>query len=364
LAPETVTPLCNDILVNWDTTYSRDHFETCKDFDGPVDKECNCQISATKFNQVPLIRNLVDMFCVMFPYLTVDMVWLIVKSKPGSGFQKWHRDLYLDKKIVKTIVVDLGSMKRSELPGVAFGKLRKSPPEINNETMKGEGKSAMKKPSKVKPGLTKRSESEVPGAVYGKLCKSPPETTIVEKPTKVKPGSMKRSEVPGAAFGKLRKSPPVTMKVDASTELRTAQENSDVANDNFFDPHKEVVNSLANGLEHLFSGVQTFFPSLTPVNQELHVMPQILPPSLPPILEGKLPLDKWVCDKCDAEQSVNKMRCGACKSWKGGKRGALKKSESTKKDKQHTVNCGRKPKQTQPAPATVAVDCSNLFISS
>jgi hypothetical protein len=57
------------------------------------------------------------------------------------------------------------------------------------------------------------------------------------------------------------------------------------------------------------------------------------------------------------------MRCSACKSWRGGKRGALKKSESFKKDKQHTVYCGRKPKQTQPA-ATVAVDCSNLFISS
>jgi hypothetical protein len=92
-------------------------------------------------------------------------------------------------------------------------------------------------------------------------------------------------------------------------------------------------------------------------------MPQILPPTLPPIFEGKLPLDKWVCDKCDAEQSVNKIRCSACKSWRGGKRGALKKSESTKKDKQHTVNPGRKPKQTQPA-AMVAVDCLNLFISS
>ena len=130
----------------------------------------------------------------------------------------------------------------------------------------------------------------------------------------------------------------------------------------FFDPHKEVVDSLSEGLEYLSSGVQTFLPSLTPVNQELHVMPQILPPSLPPIFEGKLPLDKWVCDKFDAEQSVNKMRCGSCKSWRGGKRGALKKSESTKKDKQHTVNCGREPKKTQLA-ATVTVNCSNLFIS-
>jgi hypothetical protein len=179
----------------------------------------------------------------------------------------------------------------------------------------------------------------------------------------VKSDSMKRSEVPDAAFGNLRKSPPETMIVDASTELRTPQDNSDVDDDNVFDPQKEVVDSLADGLEHLSSGVQTFLPSLTPVNQQLHVMPQILPPSLPPIFEGKLALDKWVWDKCDAEQTVNKMRCGACKSWRGGRRGALKKSESTKKDKQHTVNCGRKPKQTQSAP-TVPVDCSNLFIAS
>jgi hypothetical protein len=130
----------------------------------------------------------------------------------------------------------------------------------------------------------------------------------------------------------------------------------------FFYLYKEVVDSSADGLEPLFCGVQMFLPSLTAVNQELHSMPQILPPCLPPIFQGKLPLDKWVCDKCDAEQTVNKMRCGACKSWRGGKRGALKKSESTKKDKQHTVNRGRKPKETQPA-ATVAVDCSNLFIT-
>jgi hypothetical protein len=395
LAPETVTPLCNDVLVNWDTTYSQDHFETCKDFDGPVDNECNCQIPVTKFNQVPLIRNLVDTCCVMFPYLTVDMVWLIVKSKPGSGFQSWHRDFYLDKKIVKTIVVNLGSMKRSEVPGAASGELRKSPPEINNETMKkGEG-------TKVNLGSTK--SSEVPGAAYGELHKSPPEVNddtmkgkgkiVMAKLTKDNLDSTKSSEVSGAAYGKLRKSPPEvkedtmkgegkivmkaprketdetmkvggdeTMIVDVTTELRTPQENSDVAEDNYFDPYKEVVDSSADGLEPLSCGVQTFLPILTPVNQELHSMPHILPPSLPPIFEGKSFLDKWVCDKCDAEQTVDIMRCGACKSWRGGKRGALKKYESTNKDKQQTVNHGRKPKETQAA-ATVAVDCSNFFIS-
>jgi hypothetical protein len=209
--------------------------------------------------------------------------------------------------------VNLGSTKSSEVPGVAYGKLHKSPPEVKDDTMKGEGKIVMKTPTK---------ETD--------------ETMKVEGDN--------------------------TMIVDASTELRTPQENSDVADDDFFDPHKEVVDSSADGLEPLSYGVQKYSPSLAPVNQELHFMPQILPPSLPLIFEGKLPLDKWVCDKCDAEQTAIKMRCGACKSWRGGNLGALKKSESTKKDKQHTVNCGRKPKQTQPA-AVVAVDCSNFFIS-
>ncbi len=105
-----------------------------------------------------------------------------------------------------------------------------------------------------------------------------------------------------------------TMIVDASTELRTPQQSSDVADNIFFDPYKEVVDLSVDGLEPLSCLVQTFLPSLTPITQELHSMPQILPPSLPPIFEGKLPLDKWVCDKCDAEQTVNKMSCGACKS--------------------------------------------------
>jgi hypothetical protein len=30
-------------------------------------------------------------------------------------------------------------MKSSEVPGAVFGELRKSPPEVNNKTMKGEG---------------------------------------------------------------------------------------------------------------------------------------------------------------------------------------------------------------------------------
>ena len=78
------------VLQNWDTTYSLDHFDTCKDFDRPVDKECNCSIPCIKFEQIPLIKELVDTFSQMLLSLTIDLVWLIIKSKPGSGFQSWH----------------------------------------------------------------------------------------------------------------------------------------------------------------------------------------------------------------------------------------------------------------------------------
>ncbi len=50
------------------------------------------------------------------------MVWVIVKSKPRSGFQTWHQDFNLNKKITKTIVINLGAVTRSDLLG---GPLRK-----------------------------------------------------------------------------------------------------------------------------------------------------------------------------------------------------------------------------------------------
>jgi hypothetical protein len=114
---EIVAALSNDILQNWNTTYSLERFGPCKNFDGPVDKDSNRQIPHTKFHEAPLLNKLVDTFTEMFQYLTIDMVWLIVKSKPGSGFQSWHQDFNLNEKITKTIVINLGAVKRSDLLG-------------------------------------------------------------------------------------------------------------------------------------------------------------------------------------------------------------------------------------------------------
>jgi hypothetical protein len=62
--------------------------------------------------QVPLLKNLVDTFETIFPYLSVDLVWLLPKSKEVDGFQGWHKDFLLGKQITKTIVINVGSKER------------------------------------------------------------------------------------------------------------------------------------------------------------------------------------------------------------------------------------------------------------
>ncbi len=61
---------------------------------------------------VPLLKNLVDTFETMFPYLSVDLVWLLRKSKEGDGFQGWHKDFSLGQRITKTIVINVGSKEQ------------------------------------------------------------------------------------------------------------------------------------------------------------------------------------------------------------------------------------------------------------
>jgi hypothetical protein len=65
LNDETVAALSNDILQNWNTTYSLERFGPCKNFDGPVDKDSNRQIPHTKFHEAPLLNKLVDTFTEM-----------------------------------------------------------------------------------------------------------------------------------------------------------------------------------------------------------------------------------------------------------------------------------------------------------
>jgi hypothetical protein len=74
-----------------------------------VDRASNRQIYKKHFNQGPLLKNLVDTFETILPYLSVNMVWLLHKSKEGDGFQGWHKDFYMGGQITKTIVINVGS---------------------------------------------------------------------------------------------------------------------------------------------------------------------------------------------------------------------------------------------------------------
>jgi hypothetical protein len=77
-------------------TDSNPKYQPCKYVSGgPVDRESNRQICKKYFTQVPLLKNLVDAFETLLPYLSVELVWLLRKSKEGDGFQGWHKDFYM-----------------------------------------------------------------------------------------------------------------------------------------------------------------------------------------------------------------------------------------------------------------------------
>jgi hypothetical protein len=187
LGDEAVSVLGADILVNWDTTYSLRYFQPCKDFYGPVDMEFNRQIPSTKFEQVPLIKKFVDQFCNLFPHLSIDQVWLIVKSKRGSGFQEWHRDFYLDDKIIRTIVVNLGAMKRSDVPGESFRHLREIPP--SESAVPSDQKSAPETISVTRSDLKCPPETIIPVTTSDRKC--PPETITALSYLKTSPPETK-----------------------------------------------------------------------------------------------------------------------------------------------------------------------------
>lgn len=101
--------LTKDLVENWNTTYSEKLFPTCSLFDGEsVDKDKNRHIYSDKFDDVPRIRELVQIFQAKFEYLRVDSVWLLKKMSSNDGFQGWHRDFALGQKITTTMVVNVG----------------------------------------------------------------------------------------------------------------------------------------------------------------------------------------------------------------------------------------------------------------
>ncbi len=106
----TLTELRDDLIHNWETLDSHTNYRPCKKFfGGTVNRASNRQIYKKHFHEVPLLKNLVDTFESMLPYLSVNLVWLLRKSKEGDGFQGWHKDFYLGGRITNIIRAPLGA---------------------------------------------------------------------------------------------------------------------------------------------------------------------------------------------------------------------------------------------------------------
>jgi len=106
--------LTQDLVRNWDRTYSVKLFPPCLGFNGEiVDRDKNRHIHSEKFKDLPRIDELVGIFEEKFNQLRVDSVWLLKKTRSNDGFQTWHKDFELGSKITATIVVNIGSYTSS-----------------------------------------------------------------------------------------------------------------------------------------------------------------------------------------------------------------------------------------------------------
>ena len=110
LHPWDITSLSDDVLLNWNSSYSLEHFRPCKSFGGDrVNPSSNRQIFSSKFDKVPLIKDLIELFKPIYPNLEIGMVWLIRKSPSEEGFQRWHQDMESTLFYTNTIVINIGS---------------------------------------------------------------------------------------------------------------------------------------------------------------------------------------------------------------------------------------------------------------
>jgi hypothetical protein len=114
LDKSTLLSLRDDVINTWDTNNSNANFQSCSYFSGrAINITSNRQIYKKIFSQVPLIKNLVDTFKIMFHDLSIDLLWLR-KSTEGDEIQGWHKDFTLGQRITKNIVFNLGSKEKED----------------------------------------------------------------------------------------------------------------------------------------------------------------------------------------------------------------------------------------------------------
>jgi hypothetical protein len=206
----------------------------------------------------------------MFPYLSVDLVWLLCKSKEGDGFQGWHKDFLLGRQITKTMVINLGSKERED------GETTRS--FNNGESFEGDDWNHTKDYATSEINLEEELSQDEwkPAAIPTKN----PSVNPSAKPHK------KLSAIPAA----------IPHKKSSSIPQEDANNGDDIAEDKR--------KSAAIWQEEMLTTQVTAQPI------ELSI------PSLPPIA-GKMVT--WICEFRDSQWPQLQKRWGTCKRWKGGK---------------------------------------------
>ena len=111
----TLEPLVNDLLHHWDDTYSAERFPPSSKFqDIKIDKAKNRYILSHQIHLLPMIQQLCLAFEELVGGITVDAVWVMMKTTGDDGFQGWHQDLV--HKISTTIVVNVGVATSTRTP--------------------------------------------------------------------------------------------------------------------------------------------------------------------------------------------------------------------------------------------------------
>jgi hypothetical protein len=240
----------------------------------------------------------------MFPYLSIDLVWLLRKSKEGDGFQGWHKDFLLGKQITKTIVINVGSKEidneettRSFDNDVCFEV--DDWKEIEEYALSGFN-----------------SEDELP------QDEQKPAAIPTKNPS-VKPSAIPQ-EKPSA------KPVAIPHKNSSTIPPEDGKNEDDIAEDKRKPAAKQQEEMLTTEVPAQF--IQNTIPSLSAISGNVVT---------------------WICKFGDSQWPQLQKRCGSCKRWKKGKRSLFQKKDNQEQtmSKDKEKKRGRKSKTLPPIPA-------------
>ncbi len=212
-----------------------------------------------------------DTFETMLPYLSVDLVWLLHKSKEGDGFQGWHKDFYMGGLITKTIVINIGSKE------INYEETTRS--FDNDESFEVDIWKEIEEYAL--SGFNFEDEhcqdDQKPAAIPTKHPSVSPSAIPHEKP------SVEPVVIPH--------------EITATIPPEDGKNDDDIAHDKRKPAAKRQEEMLTTAVQE-----------------------QMLPNTISSLLPIGGKLVPWICVFCDSQWPQSQKSCGTCKRWKGGKK--------------------------------------------